>query len=283
VAALQAATARIHQADMYVRRRQPRHQCAAAEAAKRRSFWTVEPGPIETVFVDVGGTLWPNTWPLTPAIREGRARALDLALVVPGAGVPVLAAIVESIDEGLAASNDESVEAVIERVLASHKLSNDASLVRRVRQALSVNLDELVPPFAHAGELLQGIKQLGSRCVILSNTTFRDAEMYARDFRTLDWSRWIDDCITSTDVGAAKPDNRIFAAALNSAASTADRCVMIGDSERADIAPARRLGMRAILVAIEDPPPLSTSANCCATTLSEVLDVLREWQTPPTR
>jgi hypothetical protein len=66
---------------------------------KRHGFGMVEAAPIETVFVDVGITLWPNTWPLTPAIREDRARALDLALGVTGAGVAVLAAIMETIGE----------------------------------------------------------------------------------------------------------------------------------------------------------------------------------------
>jgi FMN phosphatase YigB (HAD superfamily) len=53
---------------------------------------------------------------------------------------------------------------------------------------------------------------------------------------------------------------------------------MVGNSEIADVAPAVRLGMRAILVAIEDPPPVTTSANCSATKLVDVLDVLRGWQ-----
>jgi len=253
--------------------------CGGADDATGRSFGTVQVAPVETVFVDVGGTLWPNAWPLTQAVRERRARALDVALGVPDAGSSVFAAIV---DASTKASADEPVETVIGRVLASHNFGDDTALVRRVRQALCVNIGEVVSPFPHAGDLLHGIKQLGCRCIILSNTTLRDAEVYARDFRTLGWSCWIDGCITSIDIGAAKPHEQIFTVALHAAKSNADRCVMIGDSERCDIVPARRLGMRTMLVAIEEPPPSMTRADYSATNLREVLDVLRDWTARPT-
>jgi FMN phosphatase YigB (HAD superfamily) len=53
---------------------------------------------------------------------------------------------------------------------------------------------------------------------------------------------------------------------------------MIGNSEEADIVPARRLGMRAIRVAIEEPAPAVTLAGACVTSLDQVPDVLRAWQ-----
>ena len=52
---------------------------------------------------------------------------------------------------------------------------------------------------------------------------------------------------------------------------------MVGNSEDADIAPAVRLGMRTILVAIEDPAPNRTAADACVTGLDQVLAVLRSW------
>jgi FMN phosphatase YigB (HAD superfamily) len=135
-----------------------------------------------------------------------------------------------------------------------------------------------VTPFPIAGELLRGIKRLGAHCVIVSNTTYRDAEMYHRDFEELGWSEWIDECVTSIDVGWSKPNIRIFEAALVGARCSAGRCVMVGDSEEADIAPAAYLGMRSILVAIEKPPPPTSSADACAARLDEVLAILSSWQ-----
>lgn len=106
---------------------------------------------------------------------------------------------------------------------------------------------------------------------------FRDAEMYQRDFEALGWAAWVDGCVTSVDAGCRKPDQRIFELALEVAGSRPERCVMVGNSEYADIAPAVRMGMRAILVAIEDPPPLTTAAGACVTALDLTLDVLQKW------
>ena len=47
-------------------------------------------------------------------------------------------------------------------------------------------------------------------------------------------------------VGATKPDPRIFQAALDALATSADRAVFIGDSLPRDMEGARRLGMRHI-------------------------------------
>jgi FMN phosphatase YigB (HAD superfamily) len=230
---------------------------------------------LDTVFIDVGGTLWPNNWPLTPETRDQRlyrfAAVLGSDLAAAG---DVLGGVVGQIDEGVATMS-EHPDAVIARVLCDHGCADDAETIRKVRHAFCLNLGELVTPFAHAGDLLRGISDLGLACVVLSNTTFRDAEMYQRDFDVLGWSQWISAYITSVDVGYAKPDKRIFEAAVAKTGSAPSRCVMVGNSEHADIAPAARLGMRTILVAIEDPFPATSSANYRTTRLEEVLEAIR--------
>jgi FMN phosphatase YigB (HAD superfamily) len=133
-------------------------------------------------------------------------------------------------------------------------------------------------PFHHAGELLAAIKDQGLACVIISNTWFRDAELYRLDFEAFGWGPSVDGYITSVDAGCHKPDERIFRMALQIAEAAPHRCVMVGNSEEADIVPALRLGMRAIRVAIEEPAPAVTQAGACLTSLDQVPDVLREWQ-----
>ena len=54
--------------------------------------------------------------------------------------------------------------------------------------------------------------------------------------------------VTSDQEGAAKPDPRIFEAALQRADCPAERCVMIGDRLDNDIAPAKKLGFKTIWV-----------------------------------
>jgi len=232
-----------------------------------------------TSFVDVGGTLWPNTWVLTDADRAGQLRRVgDVLAARDGERTgAVLAAINDRFDGPPSPDLAEAPDRLIAEVLAGYGCPSDPATARRVRQALNVDLGRLVTPLPDAGELLRGIKELGLRCVIVSNSTFRDAETYSRDFDALDWTRWIDGCVTSVDVGWRKPDARMFQAALEQAEAPPRSCVMIGNSEEADIAPAAAIGLRTILVGIEESPPAGTIADATATSLRDALGILRSW------
>ncbi len=54
--------------------------------------------------------------------------------------------------------------------------------------------------------------------------------------------------IRSVDVGVAKPDPAIVEAALTRMGVSAQRAVLVGDSEEADVAAARAAGIRSVLV-----------------------------------
>ena len=241
---------------------------------------------IETVFVDVGGTLLPNGLPMTPAMWADRARALAEVLRSSGQAA---ASIIDAVGAEMAASpadaagDTPSAEAVIARVLAERGFARDPDTVRRALRALCAPLAGNLSPFDGAAELLSGIAGLRLRCLIVSNTTFRDAEMYRRDFEVFGWDGWVDGYVTSVDAGCPKPDERIFRLALEMAGSPPHRCVMIGNSEQADVEPALRLGMRAIRVAIEEPAPAETAANASVSGLHQALDVLEDWLAPAGR
>ncbi|HXW81358.1 MAG TPA: HAD family hydrolase [Acidimicrobiales bacterium] len=229
---------------------------------------------IETVFVDFGGTLMPNALPMTAELEESRARSLSAVL---GPEPASALAIIEAIEMALLSAPDDPADVVVADTLEGFGFRPDGVIARRVRQAVTVPLAGTLSPFPHAGDFLAGIKRLGSRCVILSNTLLRDAEMYMRDFDALGWAASIDGCVTSVDAGCRKPDERIFQLALDVAGSRPDRSVMVGNTERADIEPAVGLGMRAILVAIEEPPAQTTAADVCVTSLDQALEVLQKW------
>ena len=57
---------------------------------------------------------------------------------------------------------------------------------------------------------------------------------------------FIDELVVSEEIGVAKPDARVFEAALSRLGGTADEAVMIGDSWSSDILGAAGLGIRAI-------------------------------------
>ena len=166
---------------------------------------------------------------------------------------------------------------IIGRVLSAFDLPDDQETADRIRHAMCIELGSRGESFPGALALLRGLRELDLRCVILSNTTFRGREEYGRDFEALGWAPFIDDVITSIDIGFAKPDAEMFVEGLLAAGCSADECLIIGDSETADIEPAVALGMPAIRVAIEEPLPASTCADALADSLAGALRIVKVW------
>ncbi|HTW10488.1 MAG TPA: HAD family hydrolase [Acidimicrobiales bacterium] len=232
---------------------------------------------LKAILVDVGGTLLPNGFEVTPSERAERAEALSAVL---GAPLEQAVAIFDRVNADLLSSPTCTADAVVAGALAAYGCARTGDALKRARQALCVPLSHVVQPFDGAGFLLQGIRELGLACVVVSNTDLRDAEMYRRDFADFGWSGWVNTYVTSVDVGARKPDVRMFQTALGAAGAEPHQAVMVGNSELADIAPAVQLGMGAILVAVEEPPPVTTAAAACCVSLNGALELLCRWAGP---
>jgi putative hydrolase of the HAD superfamily len=136
-------------------------------------------------------------------------------------------------------------------------------------------------PFARGHRLLPGavgmVRRLhadGLRIVVISNTVFRNATSYWRDFADAGLDGCLAGIVTSLDVGWRKPHPAIFSAALDMLAIPAERAAIIGNSETSDVAPARALGMRTVRVAIEEPRPADSQADAVVTSLDDVADAL---------
>ena len=228
--------------------------------------------PLRAALVDVGGTLWPDHWVLSEEDQQVRIAAVQAVLpqAEPTELAAAVAALTARVEEGPGDSNRRRAVELIGAALEAQGWPCDDRTVRAVRRALCLELGAALTPFDGAGSLLAGLKADGMRCVILSNTTFRDAEVYGRDFSALGWDAWLDGCVTSIDAGCAKPDPRIFELALQVAEVAPEDCVMIGNSEDKDIIPARALGLRTVRVAIEQPPSAS-QADVVVTSLTDAL------------
>jgi putative hydrolase of the HAD superfamily len=61
-------------------------------------------------------------------------------------------------------------------------------------------------------------------------------------------ARHFDSMTISCEVGAEKPDGRMFRAALQSAGVAADEAVHVGDNDSEDVRGSEAVGMRAILL-----------------------------------
>lgn len=160
--------------------------------------------------------------------------------------------------------------------LARQGLATDAQTISGIRRAMAIPIDDRFQPLPGARHLLETIRELGIRAVIASNTYWRDADSYWDDFRALGMADLIDGIITSVDAGHLKPHPAVFAMAMQWAGAAAERCVVIGNREDNDIAPALALGMQAILVYPDDPKPVQSRAHRVAPDLWACAEALRD-------
>lgn len=168
----------------------------------------------------------------------------------------------------------QDTRAAVVDALAAVGLPDDRA--DSVLRAMDVRANGVVTPFSGSDDLLRTIKdELGLACVLVSNATYRTSRAYRRDFDSFALGGFIDGIVSSVDLGYRKPHEIIFRAAADQARVAPGACVMIGDSEDKDIAPAVRLGMRTIRVAIEVPRPDRGAADLVATSLFEAAEGLR--------
>lgn len=102
------------------------------------------------------------------------------------------------------------------------------------------------------------------------------AEKRLKEFGIL---QYIDLVIASAEEGVAKPDKRIFEAALNKAICEPQYAVMIGDRIDNDIIPAKALGMKTIWIKqgfgqYWDKSDECEQADYEVNNLSEILDIV---------
>lgn len=237
----------------------------------------------------MGGTLWPNSWPVRAADSEGRRARVSAAMA--GHDPALVSQLVDDLlrssrpgDEARAVSTESriTVDAVqlVTGCLERQGLPCDEQTIARIRRAMAIPIHDRFQPLPGAGELLRTIKELGMKSVITSNTYWRDAESYWDDFRALGMAGLIDVVVTSNDAGRLKPHPAIFEMAMSVTGVPAERCVVIGNKEENDVAPALALGMHAILVHPDDPKPERSRADVVAPDLWQCARALRDMLEP---
>jgi HAD superfamily hydrolase (TIGR01509 family) len=230
---------------------------------------------LKVALVDVGGTLWPNSWPIRATDGVGRLERLAIALphLTPDAIAALGRDLIESSrpgDEARSMSTETGrpkvmpAEVLVADCLGRQGLPADGDTVKRIRRAMAIPISDQHKALPGAVELLAEIHALGMRTVIASNTYWRDAESYWDDFRLLGMADYVDGVVTSVDAGHLKPHPAVFEVAMRWAGEPADRCVVIGNREENDIEPALALGMWTILVHPDDPKPASSRAHAVA-------------------
>jgi FMN phosphatase YigB (HAD superfamily) len=232
--------------------------------------------PIAAVLLDVGGTLWPDGWPWLP--DEVRGQRLHAAL--PELRPERATALLHELDRAAASFTDRLEQDPGDYVggpLRRFGVEPTAQRIVAVVDAMCLPAHPLVRLFPGAPELLRALRRAGLRAVVVSNAYWRSGAAYRRDFSDLGVAEGIDAYVSSLDVRLRKPHRAMFDAGLQAARVPAGRCAMVGNSEDKDVVPARALGLRTILVAIEQPPPPTTQADAVVTSLDEATAILTTW------
>lgn len=114
-----------------------------------------------------------------------------------------------------------------------------ADLARRYRGAY----EQAWRPVAGALALASAVKRAGLALVIVTNNVTSEQRL---KLDRCGLAEHVDALVTSEDVGATKPDARIFEAALARVGASAAEAVMIGDAWHTDVAGAIAAGVRAV-------------------------------------
>jgi len=239
--------------------------------------------PLRAALLDIGGTLWPNSWPVRAT--DGEGRLARLRMVLPHQPAEKTALLAKDLIEKSRDLNGGTVmvpeliridaDDLITMCLGDHHVPIAPDTVAQVRRAMAIPIDGAFKPLPGAVELLACISELGLRCVIASNTYWRDAQSYWDDFELLGMRQYVDAVVTSVDAGHLKPHPAVFELSVRAAGVRAEQCVMIGNKEANDVEPALAMGMRAILVYPDDPPPASSRAHAVVPDLWECARALK--------
>lgn len=123
---------------------------------------------------------------------------------------------------------------------------------------------------------LDVLKAAGIRLCVISNFVWGAPEL----IHDLELARHFEHLVISARVGFQKPNPGIFQNALDAMRVTPERALHVGDSYRADVMGARRLGISAVLIARDGRDPARVAQDHddpdlpVVTDLNELLDLL---------
>lgn len=196
------------------------------------------------VFFDYGGTLvegLPSPQPAFADVLQRHGLTVDLTAFMQANEVEWNALWTEAprMVGQLPSFADRVHERALRRVGVSE---NVATIVRSIREeAISSRWH---PPFPEVDGVIQQLRRDGYRLHIVSNAV----DYLPLELSVLGWSEDFESVTFSQEIGAAKPDLRIFELALRRAHCDPSSAVFVGDSWVADYVGSRLAGLRPVFV-----------------------------------
>jgi HAD superfamily hydrolase (TIGR01509 family) len=229
------------------------------------------------VLFDVGGTLLRDDAPLGD---DAKAHSLARLREAFGEDLPWFAEVLR--DELERYEHDgirhrQDTRAAVRVLLARAGVSITEAEAERIRAAccLPGTLIELPRPGALAA--LRHAKRSGLSVALCTNVLWRTAADSMRDWIERGAGDCIDSHVTSIDVGWRKPHPAMFQRALAELRVDPAEAVMVGNSMEADIAPAKALGLRAVLVRSRDTSSAGVEPDATLDEMTELPATLDRW------
>jgi putative hydrolase of the HAD superfamily len=210
----------------------------------------MEQQAILAVTVDALGTLvWME--PPAPHLREQIRRLVGVEVSEAEAAKAFGDEIAYYLRHHLEGSDPESLSELRDRCAGVVRTSLGLEHVdlARVREALLSSIH--FHAFDDARPALEELRSRGLKLVAASNWDSSLPEVLERT----GLAPLLDGVVSSAMAGATKPAPEVFRAALEIAGAPAEHALHVGDSLANDIAGARGMGMRAVLVAREGAGP----------------------------
>jgi putative hydrolase of the HAD superfamily len=196
-----------------------------------------------------------------------RAVLLDALGTLVELPAPAPALVEELAARGVVVEEREAAAAMAAEIRfyrANMHRAGDADGLRALRERCAEVLRGALPPRARGADdllgallgalrfrayaevpgVLRALRAAGHRLVVVSNWDVSLHEVLEQT----GLAPLVDAAVVSAEVGVAKPDPRIFAAALERAGASAAEAVHVGDSLEADVAGARAAGIEPVLV-----------------------------------
>jgi putative hydrolase of the HAD superfamily len=204
------------------------------------------PGTVRVVLCDLDDTLFDHTHAsrcavtaLHGAVAEFACWSIDELAARHREGLEVMHLEVLAGRMSIAAARTERFRRLLVDARAAEAERLAAGLAVTYRRAYETGWQ----PVPGALPLLLALKARGATIAIVTNNLTDEQRL---KLRLCGMTGYVDELITSEDVGVQKPDPRIFHVALDRTGARPEEAVMLGDAWKTDIEGARRAGLRAI-------------------------------------
>ena len=196
---------------------------------------------VHALIVDLFGTLvakWPNELSVARKRRMAQAAGVEERVFRDAWGKRWL-------DRELGIV---SLERCITEVLGTVGVSPSPEMVRRLCEVWTGPVtDHLKTWRSEAVSALQRLRAAGLQVGLVSNAGPEVPSI----FRSGPWSELIDAAVFSCNVGAAKPDRRIYTSVCEALSVSAKNCVYVGDGGDQELQGALEVGMTPVWLRVE--------------------------------